>query len=150
MMWIFYEETSDPRWRELAVKYSEALEARKDDREVHDLGFIFYHGTYRRWYEATVREGSPEQSLQDVVIRAGRILALRFNEKAGCLRSFHGADSNFIDIMMNVGIIFYAGLETNDRELLKLAERHCLTTRRALVRGDGSTSHEGIFDLESR
>jgi unsaturated chondroitin disaccharide hydrolase len=24
--------------------------------------------------------------------------------------------------------------------------RHCLTTRRVLVRGDGSTAHEGIFD----
>ena len=35
------------------VRYSKALESRKDDRDVHDLGFIFYHGTYRRWYEAT-------------------------------------------------------------------------------------------------
>ena len=149
MMWIFYEETGDPNWRELAAEYSRALEARKDDREVHDLGFIFYHGTYRRWFEATLREGAPNRSLNDIVIHAGQTLALRFNEKAGCLRSFHGADSNFIDIMMNVGIIFYAALQTNDRGLLKLAKQHCLTTRRTLVRGDGSTSHEGIFDLES-
>ena len=28
--------------------------------------------------------------------------------------------------------------------------RHCLTTRRVLVRGDGSVAHEGIFDLETR
>ena len=27
--------------------------------------------------------------------------------------------------------------------------RHTLTTRRVLVRGDGSTSHEGLFDLET-
>jgi unsaturated chondroitin disaccharide hydrolase len=147
MMWIFYEETGDAAWSTLAEKYSAMLEPRKDDREVHDLGFIFYHGTYRRWYEATVRKGSPNQSLKDVVIHAGQTLALRFNDLAGCLRSFHGSDSNFIDIMMNVGIIFYAALETNDRALLELAHRHCLTTRRTLVRGDGSTSHEGIFDL---
>ena len=149
MMWIFHEETRDPFWKELAIKYSKALESRKDDRDVHDLGFIFYHGTYRRWYEATQREGSPDQSLKDVVIHAGQTLALRFNERAQCLRSFHGEDSNFIDIMMNVGIIFYAALETGDRALLNLAHRHCLTTRRTLVRGDGSTSHEGIFDLET-
>jgi unsaturated chondroitin disaccharide hydrolase len=149
MMWIFYEETSDPTWRELAESYSKTLEPRKDDHEVHDLGFIFYHGSYRRWYEATVREGVPDQSLKDVVIHAGRTLALRFDEQAGCLRSFHGADSNFIDIMMNVGVIFYAALETSDRKLLDLAHRHCMTTRRTLVRGDGSTSHEGIFDLKS-
>src|SRR6267142_411685 len=149
MMWIFHEETRDPQWRVAAQDYSQALEDRKDDREVHDLGFIFYHGTYRRWYDATVQDGGPDQSLKDIVVHAGRTLALRFNEPAGCLRSFHGPDSNFIDIMMNVGIIFYAALQTNDTALLDLAHRHCLTTRRTLVRGDGSTSHEGIFDPDT-
>jgi len=149
MMWIFHQETGDSQWRALAEKYSKTLEKRKDDREVHDLGFIFYHGTYKRWYEATVRDGSPDQSLKDVVTHAGKTLSLRFNDLAGCMRSFHGSDSNFIDIMMNVGIVFYAALETNDRALWELAHRHCLTTRRTLVRGDGSTSHEGIFNLES-
>ena len=149
MMWIFHQETGDPNWRTLAEKYSRPLEPRKDDREVHDLGFIFYHSTYKRWYEATVRDGSPDQSLKDVVVHAGQTLALRFNDVAGCLRSFHGPDSNFIDIMMNVGIIFYAALETNDTALLELAHKHCQTTRRTLVRGDGSTSHEGIFDLST-
>lgn len=149
MMWIFHEETGDPQWLELAQTYSRALEPRKDDREVHDLGFIFYHGSYKRWYESTVRVGTPDQPLKDVVIHAGKTLALRFHERAGCLRSFHGPDSNFIDIMMNVGIIFYAALETQDPALLKIARRHSATTRRTLVRGDGSTSHEGIFDLET-
>ena len=51
--------------------------------------------------------------------------------------------------MMNVGIIFYAARETNDKRLREIAVRHCLTTRRYLVRGDGSTAHEGIFDLET-
>ena len=149
MMWIFYEETNDFRWRELAQEYSRALEPRKDDQEVHDLGFIFYHGTYKRWFEATLREGRPQRALNDVVIRAGEVLAMRFNEKGKYLRSFHGEDSIFIDIMMNVGIIFYAARETGDRRLRDVALRHCLTTRRVLVRGDGSTAHEGIFDVET-
>jgi unsaturated chondroitin disaccharide hydrolase len=50
---------------------------------------------------------------------------------------------------MNVGIIFYAALQTDDADLLSIANRHCLTTRRYLVRGDGSTSHEGLFNLET-
>ena len=149
MMWIFYEETGEQEWRELAERYSRPLEHRKDDRKVHDLGFIFYHGTHKRWYEATLRDGSPDESLNDVVIHAGQTLALRFNEAAGCLRSFHGENSNFIDIMMNVGIIFYAAIETADVALLEVALRHCNTTRRTLVRGDGSTAHEGIFDTNS-
>jgi unsaturated chondroitin disaccharide hydrolase len=146
MMWIFYEESGEAYWRRLAESYSRPLEPRKDDRKVHDLGFIFYHGAYKRWYDATVREGAPDQSLKDVIIHAGRTLALRFNERAGCLCSFHGPDSNFIDIMMNVGIIFYAALETGDRSLLELAHRHSKTTKHTLVRKDGSTAHEGVFD----
>jgi unsaturated chondroitin disaccharide hydrolase len=149
MMWIFYEETGDAEWRELAESYSLRLEPRKDDRDVHDLGFIFYHGSYRRWYNVTLRDGDPDQSLEDVVIHAGRTLALRFNEKAGCLRSFRAPDSNFIDIMMNVPIIFYAGLMSRDPALVKIAESHCMTTRRTLVRGDGSTAHEGIFNVKT-
>jgi len=149
MMWIFHEETGDTRWRADAEAYSRPLEARKDDREVHDLGFIFFHGTYKRWFEATVREGRPEAALRDVVVHAGRTMGLRFHPAAACLRSFHGPDSNFIDIMMNVGIVFYAAQETGDRALLDIAHRHARTTRRTLVRGDGSTSHEGIFDLQS-
>ena len=149
MMWIFHEETGDARWRADAESYSRPLEHRKDDREVHDLGFIFFHGTYKRWFEATVREGRPEAALREVVVHAGKIMGLRFHPAAGCLRSFHGPDSNFIDIMMNVGVVFYAALETGDRALLDLAHRHAHTTRRTLVRGDGSTSHEGIFDLQT-
>ena len=51
--------------------------------------------------------------------------------------------------MMNVGIIAVAGLETGDQGLVGVAEQHCETTRKYLVRGDGSTSHEGIFDLDT-
>ncbi len=51
--------------------------------------------------------------------------------------------------MMNVGIIFHSAQETGDPDLARIAIEHCLTTRRTLVRGDGSASHEGIFDLDT-
>jgi unsaturated chondroitin disaccharide hydrolase len=146
MMWIFHTRADQggPEakfWMDQAIRYTTPLEPRKEDREVHDLGFIFM-STYYRWYRSTHEAG-----LRDVVIEAGRTLALRFQEKGQYLRSFVGDDSLFIDIMMNVGIIFYAARETNDRKLRDIALRHSLTTRRVLVRGDGSTAHEGIFDL---
>ncbi len=152
MMWLFLESghaDDAGYWRGKAEHYSSQLEQRKEDRDVHDLGFIFYHGTYKRWYEATVRDGKPDPALQQVVIRAGQVLAMRFKEQGQFLRSFHGEDSIFIDIMMNVGVTFYAALQTHDTELMRIALQHCLTTRRTLCRGDGSTSHEGIFDLKT-
>ena len=152
MMWLFLEArvADDPAfWRTQAERYSRELEPRKEDRDVHDLGFIFYHGTYNRWYEATLREGQPDQSLKNVVVRAGQVLAMRFKGKGQYLRSFISDESLFIDIMMNVPIIFYAAKAANDDALMRLAMQHCLTTRRTLVRGDGSTSHEGIFDTNT-
>ena len=46
------------------------------------------------------------------MIQAGRTMGLRFNEKGKYLRSFVAPESCFIDIMMNVGIIFYAANRT--------------------------------------
>jgi unsaturated chondroitin disaccharide hydrolase len=147
MLWILYG--LDPKapdagwWREQAMRYSKPLEPRKLDRNVHDLGFIFM-STYYRWFGFT-----PDPSLQEVLIQAGRTMSLRFKKKGEYLRSFVSEDSLFIDIMMNVGIIFYAAAQTGDPNLLDVAMRHTLTSRRVLVRGDGSTAHEGLFDLET-
>jgi unsaturated chondroitin disaccharide hydrolase len=149
LMWLFLEShhPDDPDfWRYHAQSLSAALEHRKEDRDVHDLGFIFYHGTFRRWYEASLREGKPDDRLRQVLIRAGQILSLRFQPHGRYLASFISDESLFIDIMMNVPIIFYAARESADENLLRVAQAHCNTTRRALVRGDGSTAHEGIFD----
>ena len=147
MLWILYGLAPDASdagwWREQAIRYSKPLEPRKLDRNVHDLGFIFM-STWYRWFELT-----QEPRLRDVVIEAGRTLSLRFKENGEYLRSFVSDGSLFIDIMMNVGIIFYAAAETADARLLEIAMRHTLTSRRVLVRGDGSTAHEGIFDLQT-
>jgi unsaturated chondroitin disaccharide hydrolase len=142
-LWLIYTHVGDPWFRSMAEHYARLVEHRKHDRTVHDLGFLFWP-TWKRWYDL---DGRPE--LRAVVIEAGQTLALRFKEKGAYLRSFLAEDSLFIDIMMNVGIIFYAAQETGDPRLAEIANRHCLTTRRVLVRGDGSTAHEGIFDLET-
>ncbi|MCC7176438.1 MAG: glycoside hydrolase family 88 protein [Bryobacterales bacterium] len=146
LMWIFQARHAPGSplagwWLDQAIRYTQPLEPRKQDREIHDLGFIFLP-TYYRWWKLT---GDP--SLRDVLIEAGRTMSLRFREKGRYLRSFVAEDSLFIDIMMNVGIIFFAARETGDPRLHQIALQHCLTTRRVLLRGDGSTAHEGIFDL---
>jgi unsaturated chondroitin disaccharide hydrolase len=153
IMWQFYLRQMGPAaacsgssrgaafWRKRAEHYSKLLEHRQHDRNVHDLGFLFL-STYLPWYELT-----GDQHLHEVLIQAGRTLAMRFKEKGQYLRSFVADESLFIDIMMNVPIIFYAANETGDKELARVATAHCLTTRDTIVRPDGSTAHEGIFDL---
>ncbi len=139
-LWILAEQTGDEYWRQAAESYSVALRGREFDREVHDLGFTFWP-TWKRWHRLT---GDPD--LEEVVVQAGRTMGLRFDDRAGFLRSFLADDSTFIDIMMNVGIAQYAADVGDDDRLRKIVEAHCLNTRRRLVRGDGSVAHEGIFD----
>jgi unsaturated chondroitin disaccharide hydrolase len=143
MMWKFHGLTHDDAWRRRAEHYSRLLEHRQHDRQVHDLGFIFLN-TYLPWYEV---EG--EERLRQIVIQAGRTLSMRFQPKGQYLASFIGPESLFIDIMMNVPLIFYAANETGDESLREIAVSHCRTTRDRLVRPDGSTAHEGQFDTET-
>src|ERR1041385_623063 len=51
MMWLFLESgtADDPKyWRAKAEEYSRQLEGRKEDREVHDLGVIFFYRSGER------------------------------------------------------------------------------------------------------
>lgn len=139
ILWLLYKHTADEKWREPAERYSRVLLPRRFDRDVHDLGFLFF-STYLRWYHHT-----GENVLRDVLIDAGRTLALR-RRPAGYLASFVGPQSLFIDIMMNVGIIFWAARACGDDALRQVAFDHCRMTAKYLVRDDGGTAHEGTFD----
>lgn len=149
MMWVFHKHEAENGgadakfWREQAIAFTEPLEKLKDDEGVHNLGFILFP-TYYRWYRLT-----GDRRLHDVLIQGGKTLASHFQEKGQYLRSFVGDNSLFIDLMMNVGLVMYAARETNDRRLREIALRHALTTRRVLVRGDGSVAHEGLFDTST-
>jgi unsaturated chondroitin disaccharide hydrolase len=142
ILWLLYKQTGDEGWRAPAERLSRALEPRWADRGVHDLGFLFL-STYMRWYHLT-----GDDRLRDVLVEAGRTLALR-RQKGGYLASFIGPQSLFIDIMMNVGLIFWAANAAGDEALRQVAIEHCRTTARCLVRADGGTAHEGIFDLQT-
>ncbi|MFQ5628637.1 MAG: glucuronyl hydrolase, partial [bacterium] len=101
-LWLVYAQNGEQWWREKAEHYSRLIEHRKNDRNVHDLGFLF-NSTYKRWYDLT-----GDEAINEIVIEAGQTLVLRFQEKGQYLCSFVAPESLFIDIMMNVGIIFYA------------------------------------------
>src|SRR5687767_1120736 len=140
IFWLLHKHTGDASWRQHAEAYSKQLEPRRFDRKVHDLGFLFF-STHLRWYHLT-----GEARLRDVLVDAGRTLALR-RQMGGYLASFIGPESLFIDIMMNVGIILWAANATGSRALREIALEHCRTTRDTLVRPDGGTAHEAIFDV---
>lgn len=143
-LWMLSERATPARraeFRTAAEHYSGLIEDRQHDGTVHDLGFLFW-STYRRWYEAT-----GDETKNAVIVTAGRTTANRFREVGGYMPSFRQPDSLFIDIMMNIHMALYAAQQSGDQRLAEMAIKHCLTTRRHLIRGDGSASHEAMFDL---
>ncbi len=161
MMWLF-ALAGEGGWGEEAKRYTRPLEERKHDTTVHDLGFIFL-SSYARWYELC-----REPSLMDDVAVAAMALRQRFQKAGGYIASFVGPHSLFIDIMMNVPILFVAahwlrkrdalpqdpmvekwGYETPGQaaeDLWHVGWQHCVTSQKYLVRQDGSTVHEAVFN----
>lgn len=155
MMWLAFEYTGDSKWRRAAESYTRKLEPRKFDRDVHDLGFIFM-STANRWYNLLPEADATKQWLKDVLITAGTIQSFRWKGTGEdhYVYSFNGPQSLFIDIMMNIRILFRAHQLGGEEELYRKAVTHARTTEKYLVRkagtrlvdGDGMVIHEAIFN----
>jgi unsaturated chondroitin disaccharide hydrolase len=139
-IWIAAERTGSARLRAEAERYCLALEPRKSDGGTHDLGFLF-DPSWGRWH-ATEHPALVEE----VLVEAGRTMAGRFEEAGQYLSTWVDPGSTFIDVMMNVGVVFRAAELSGDPGLREIALAHCKTSLRYLMRGDGSTLHEGWFD----
>jgi unsaturated chondroitin disaccharide hydrolase len=143
MLWIFTERTGDPWWRAQAETYSRLLEPRKSDDSTHDIGFLF-EPSWGRWYDL-----DPNPTAEQVLVESGRTMARRFQPKGRYLCTWVDRGSTFIDVMMNLGIILRAATYAGDDSLRDIALAHARTSLRYLVRGDGSTVHEGWFDVDT-
>jgi unsaturated chondroitin disaccharide hydrolase len=139
LMWAFARRTDDPWWRDQAVHYCSLLESRKSDPGTHDLGFVL-EPSFGRWYDQ-----ERNAHAQEVIVDGARTMAGRL-QPGGYLSTWVDPGSTFIDIMMNLGLLFRGAEYSGDAALREVALTHCRTTRRYLMRGDGSTVHEGWFD----
>ena len=140
LVWHAAERTGSDWWREQAEQYCLALEPRKGDTGTHDIGFVF-DPSWGRWYE-----WDHSTKVRDVLVEAGHTMAKRFQVAGSYLSTWVDPGSTFIDVMMNVGVIFRAADLAEDERLRDIALAHCRTSLRYLMRGDGSTLHEGWFD----
>ena len=168
-MWILHEITGRAEWRSSAERYSRKLENRRFDRDVHDLGFVFL-STYGRWFDL-LDDGDPvRDAVRDVLVTAATVQSYRWNGgredggndteedggNDGFIYSFNGPQSLFIDVMMNVRLLFWASRHGAPDSVLHRAIEHARTSAKYLVRRDGPwlgdedglTIHEAIFNTE--
>ncbi|MGE3289150.1 MAG: glycoside hydrolase family 88 protein [Pseudonocardia sp.] len=150
-LWLMYERTGDPVWRQRAQRWTAGLEAQKARTDTHDLGFMIFD-SFGWQHQLT---GDPHA--RDVTVEAARSLATRFNPAVGAIKSWdvepddpEHPDWRFpviIDNLMNLELLFWAaGQPGGDPGWAELATRHALTSMRVHLRPDGSTAHVALFD----
>jgi unsaturated chondroitin disaccharide hydrolase len=142
-LWILYRMTHDILLRDGAERLTRNLEPLKHDGRTPNPGQVFLP-TWRRWYEF-----SGEPVLNQVIIHAGHSLGERYLPQAGYLHAYNSPSTLHIDSLLDLPLVFYTAQQTEDAHLLDVARCHSETVRRCLVRGDGSTAEEALFEVDS-
>lgn len=104
-LWMMYDFTNDPFWRQEAASFTWDIEESKNHGGTHDLGFMIGDSFGKAW------EITGEKSYFDVAHKAARTLSTRFNPAVGAIRSWdHNAAvwkfPVIIDNMMNLEMLF--------------------------------------------
>ena len=151
--------------RKVAEGYTEAIVPIINSQVYdHDLGFITIN-SFLKGYEATGND-----RYKQLALRAADSLATLFNEKAGTILSWprhvkdYGGHNTIMDNMMNLELLFWAGLTPNPipeqssptrslspkgegrKYLYDIAVRHAETTMKNQFREDGSCYHVAVYD----
>ena len=147
-LWYFYQYSKDPKWMNLAKKYTADIQKEQFNTKTHDLGFMIYL-PFGNGYRLT-----GDSAYRKVIIQAAKSLSTRFNDKAGVIRSWdHNGDKwkfpVIIDNMMNLELLFEATKLTGDSNFYNIAVRHANTTIKNHFRPDFSSYHVIDYDIET-
>ncbi|MGF7139444.1 glycoside hydrolase family 88 protein [Roseimarinus sediminis] len=144
-LWMMYEYTREPHWRDHAEHYSMNIENEKLNGGTHDMGFKIY-SSFGNGFRL-----SNEAQYKAVLLQSAKTLTTRFNPKIGCIRSWdHNSDKwdfpVIIDNMLNLELLFWASRETRDQGYYNMAVSHAEKTLEHHFRDDYSSYHVVSYD----
>jgi len=142
-MWYLYEFTGDAKWKAAARDYTRRLEAVKNYRGTHDLGFMIFcsYGNAHRL--------APDPADREVIIQASRTLSTRYNPQVGLIRSWDFGAWKYpviVDNMMNLEMLTWTSRETGEASFKEIAVSHADKTITNHFRPDGSSYHVVDYD----
>lgn len=150
-MWYLFELTGDAKWKELGIKYTEALDTIQYLTSHHDVGFMIgcSYGNALRL--------SGNEAYKQVIVQAARSLSTRFRPAAGIIQSWNterGWQSErgwecpvIIDNMMNLELLFDATEYSGDSSFYHIAISHADKTIENHFRPDYSCWHVIDYSL---
>ncbi|MDA3817115.1 MAG: glycoside hydrolase family 88 protein [Prolixibacteraceae bacterium] len=144
-LWMAYEYSRDPRWRDNADHYSMNIEMEKMNGGTHDMGFKMY-SSFGNGYRLT-----NNNEYKQILLQSAKTLTTRFNPKVGAIRSWdHNKDKwdypVIVDNMLNLELLFWASRETRDSSYYKIAVSHAEKTLENHFRNDYSSYHVVSYD----
>ena len=144
-LWYLYEYTQDPKYRQLAEKWTAPLEKEQFNTGTHDLGFML-HCSYGNGYRLT-----KNPKYREVLIQGAKSLASRFDPKVGVIKSWNSFKGGYkypviIDNMMNLEFLFEASKLSGDPSFRQIALTHADHTLKNHFRPDGSSVHVVLYD----
>lgn len=150
MLWLAYEYTKEPEFRELAEQNIQSFDQRVRDKvelDHHDLGFL-YSLSCVAGYKLTGSEIAKKAGL----LAADKLME-RYQEKGGFLQAWGvlGKKEDYrliIDCMLNVPLLYWASQITGDKRYETVAETHFKTSCQYVIREDASAFHTYYFDPE--
>ena len=149
-LWYMYELTKDDKWKNEAIKWTEALDTIQYWTGNHDVGFMMYcsYGNGLKFANKT--------AYKDVVVQTAKSLSERYNDNTKCIESWNyrkawdGKTEWFfpviIDNMMNLELMFEASILSDDDSFKKIAIQHAETTMEHHYRDDYSCYHVIDYD----
>jgi unsaturated chondroitin disaccharide hydrolase len=146
-LWYMYEYSSDEKFKEAAIKWTEALDAQQYNTGTHDVGFII-NCSYGNGKRLTGNE-----DYSPIIIETARSLSTRFNENVGCIKSWDWSKEwkfpVIIDNMMNLELLFKASKLSGNDAFRNIAIEHANTTMEHHYRPDNSCYHVVDYDPET-
>jgi unsaturated chondroitin disaccharide hydrolase len=152
MLWLCYEYSNDPIFKEKAQKTVESFQNRLNKNIVldhHDIGFLYSLSSKAQWMI------EKNEAARELTLQAADKLLSRWREKGQYLQAWGPKNDEkeggriIIDCLLNLPILYWASEQTGDPKYRDVAEAQAEKSRRYLVRGDDSSYHTFFFNQET-
>ncbi len=149
-LWYMYALTGGEKWKNEAIKYTEALDTIQYWSGHHDVGFMINNS-----FGNGLKFGGMEV-YKPVIIQAAESLSKRYNDKVKAIKSWDYQKSwdgetewfypVIIDNMMNLELLFEASKLSGNPKYRNIAVQHAETTMKNHYRDDYSSYHVVDYD----
>lgn len=151
MLWLSYAASDEPVFRETAVSLLPTFRARLAEgvHITHDLGFLYTLSGRAQW------QLTGDEDARRLALKAAEALLARYRRPGQYIQAWRPVGDPeeggrmIADTMMNIPLLFWAGAQTGNGRYHDAAYHHAQTSRRYLMREDGSSFHTYFFNQET-